>query len=102
MRAVESLKPLGSGFASMKIGSKTMIRSIPKELNVDQSTVLEAIQVLGYVTVSMLMANLQWGRARATAVLRDLQEDSMVWVDLQSEETEYWSPAAIQDISATG
>ena len=74
-----------------------MIRSVPKELNTDQSTVLEAIQVLGYVTPSMLQLNLSWERARVMAVLDDLVADSLVWVDKQAGETEYWSPASIHD-----
>lgn len=95
LRAVESLKPLGSGFAVINLGHKQMIRSVPKELNPDQSTVLEAIQIMGFVTVSMLQANLQWELARAAAVIGDLVTDSLVWVDEQSEEKEYWSPAAM-------
>ena len=75
-RAVDSLAPLGSCFSIMKIGHRSLIRSVPKELNTDQSTVLEAIQVLGYVTVSMLQLNLNWERPRA-----------------QAGENEYWSPA---------
>ena len=42
LRAVKSLKPLGSDFAIVIIGKQQMIRSVPKELNPDQSTVLEA------------------------------------------------------------
>lgn len=82
----------------MKLGAKQMIRSVPKELNTDQSTVLEAIQILGYVTVSMLQANLRWERARAVAVIEDLVTDSLVWVDAQAEEKEYWSPAFMHDV----
>lgn len=74
-----------------------MIRSIPKELSTDQSAVLEAIQVLGYVTVSMLQDNLNWERARAETVCKDLLADSLVWIDEQCEEAEYWSPASIQE-----
>lgn len=74
-----------------------MIRSVPKELNNDQAVVLEAIQVLGYVTVSLLQLNLSWARARAMAIVEDLVADSLVWVDLQADETEYWSPAAMQE-----
>lgn len=74
-----------------------MVRSVPKELNTDQSVVLEAIQVLGYVTVSMLQINLRWGRTRAVAVIDDLVADSLVWVDTQADETEYWTPTVIQD-----
>lgn len=92
LRAVESLKPLGPGFDVINIGSKQFIRSIPKELNTDQSRVLEVLQILGFVTVSMLQVNLQWKSARATTVVKDLLADSLVWIDAQAEEEEYWSP----------
>jgi len=97
LRAVKSLKPLGSGFSIVTVGRKQMIRSIPKELNTDQSKVLEAIQVLGYVTCSMLEDNLGWEQARAETVIEDLLGDSLVWVDLQAPEKEYWSPAFMND-----
>lgn len=97
LQAVKSLKPLGSGFSEITIGAKQMIRSIPKELNHDQSVVLEAVQVIGYVTISMLQINLRWGRLRARAVLNDLVEDSLLWVDTQGGETEYWTPSYIHD-----
>ncbi|EOD48941.1 uncharacterized protein LTHEOB_3931 [Neofusicoccum parvum] len=100
LRAVKSLEPLGSGFTIVKLGHKQMIRSIPKELNTDQSAVLEAIQVMGYVTVSMLQINLTWERARAVAAIEDLLADSLLWVDKQTEETEYWSPTFITDAPA--
>ncbi|KAL9129195.1 MAG: hypothetical protein Q9217_002299 [Psora testacea] len=97
LRAVKSLAPLGSGFAVVMVGSKQMIRSIPKELNTDQSTVLEAIQVLGYITCSMLEDNLGWEQARAETVIDDLLGDSLVWVDMQAQEYMYWSPAFLND-----
>jgi ESCRT-II complex subunit VPS22 len=69
---------------------------VPKELNPDQSKVLEVIQILGgAVTVSTLQANLAWERARAIAVMDDLVADSLVWVDGQAEEMEFWSPSAM-------
>ncbi|KAL8811545.1 MAG: hypothetical protein Q9200_001714 [Gallowayella weberi] len=95
LRAVKSLGPLGSGFSVVTLGSRQMIRSIPKELNTDQSTVLEAIQVLGYVTCSMLEDNLGWSNARSETVLQDLLADSLIWMDTQASETEYWSPASM-------
>ena len=58
---------------------------------------LEAIQLLGYVTVSMLQLNLGWERARARAVIDDLVADSLVWVDAQADEKEYWSPALMHE-----
>ncbi|KAJ6124889.1 hypothetical protein N7471_012206 [Penicillium samsonianum] len=92
LRAVRSLEPLGSGFSIVKVGSKQYIRSIPKELNTDQATVLEVIQVLGFVSVSMLRLNLKWEKARAQTVIDDLLADGLVWLDAQGPEKEYWSP----------
>lgn len=97
LHAVKSLQPLSSGFSILRVGKKQYIRSIPKELNTDQATVLEAIQVLGYVSISMLRVNLGWERARAKTVIEDLLADGLVWLDAQGEENEYWSPQNLLD-----
>ncbi|KAK2740210.1 hypothetical protein FQN57_006222 [Myotisia sp. PD_48] len=97
LRSVESLKPLGSGFAIVKVGNKLFVRSVPKELNPDQATVLEVIQLLGFVTVSMLQLNLEWEKARSKTVIDDLLADGLVWVDEQCPENEYWSPQKMLD-----
>jgi len=97
LRAVKALEPLGSGFSVITIANKQFIRSVPKELNTDQSTVLEVLQLLGSVTVSLLQVNLGWEKARAVTVLEDLLADSLVWVDLQCTESEYWSPQGLID-----
>lgn len=99
LRAVRSLEPLGSGFTIIKVGRKQFIRSVPKELNTDQATVLEVIQILGYITVSMLQANLNWEGARAKTVIDDLISDGLVWLDSQCEEDKYWSPQSLLDDS---
>lgn len=92
-RAVESLVPLGSGYKIVDIAGTKMIRSVPKELNTDQTVVLEALQVLGNVSVSLLIVNLGWEEIRCRTVVGDLCADSLVWVDMKSQEPEYWSPA---------
>ena len=99
LRAVKSLAPLGSGFSVIDIGSKQFIRSSPKELNTDQSTVLEVLSLLGNVTVSLLRDNLGWEKERALTVIEDLVAGSLVWVDMQCPEYEYWSP---QNLVADG
>lgn len=58
---------------------------------------LEVIQVLGFVTVSMLEINLKWEEARAKTVIDDLLADGLVWLDGQCEESEYWSPQNLLD-----
>ncbi|BFZ59374.1 ESCRT II complex subunit Dot2 [Saitoella coloradoensis] len=95
IRAVKTLQPLGKGIEIVTIGSTQMIRSVPRELSNDQATVLEAAQLLGFVSKSMLVVNLQWDHARASTVLDDLMSNSLVWVDDQGEELEYYSSALI-------
>ncbi|KAI1847804.1 hypothetical protein JX265_009232 [Neoarthrinium moseri] len=101
-RAVGTLKPLGGSYSVIKVGNKSYIRSVPKELNTDQSAVLEAVQVLGYVSVSMLMVNLRWTRARAQTAVEDLLGSGMLWVDKQAEEWEYWSPGFMLGAAGIG
>lgn len=98
VQSVKALGPLGPGFALVEIGKRQWIRSVPKELNTDQSTVLEAMEVLGYVTDSMLRDNLGWDKVRVQTVLNDLVSDSLVWIDTQAEETEYWTPSVIGNL----
>ena len=102
LKAVESLRPLGSGFSVVTIGNRTMIRSVPKQLNEDQSVVLGVLQDLGYLTVALLEDNFGWETERAQTVLDDLLTDSLVWLNEKGEdnkrlhEKEYWSPAGLE------
>lgn len=97
-RAVETLKPLGGSYAVVKVGRKEYVRSVPRELSGDQWSVVEAAQVLGYVSVSMLRDNLAWEAARCRTVIDDLVAEGMLWVDKQTRgEWEYWSPSFMVD-----
>lgn len=93
-RAVDALKPLGGSYAVVRVGRKgeEWVRSVPRELGGDQAAVLEAVQVLGYVSVGMLRDNLGWEGARARTVVEDLVGEGVLWVDKQAKgEWEYWS-----------
>ena len=69
-----------------------------KELGMDESQALEALQVMGYVTISILRDNMGWEQPRVSAVIDDLLADSLVWVDSQAAgEPEFWSPTFIRD-----
>lgn len=91
------MAPLGSSYSTPQIGTKVYVRSVPKELSTDQSAVLEAAQLLGYTSLSMIMLNLGWLRARAKTAIDDLVSESMLWVDKQAEEVEYWTPGSMLD-----
>lgn len=97
-RAVEMLRPLGGSYGIVCVGRKEYIRSVPRELSSDQAAVVEAAQVLGYVSVGMLRDNLGWESARCRTVIDDLVGDGMLWVDKQTGgECEYWSPSFMVD-----
>ncbi|KAF5008315.1 hypothetical protein FDECE_5416 [Fusarium decemcellulare] len=102
-RAVETLAPLGGAYAVVRVGRKEYVRSVPRELNDDQVAVVEAAQVLGYVSVGMLRDNLGWDRARARTVIDDLVAGGMLWVDKQTKgEWEYWSPGFMAETDGGG
>ncbi|KEY68993.1 hypothetical protein S7711_03300 [Stachybotrys chartarum IBT 7711] len=97
-RAVETLKPLGGSYAVVLVGRKEYIRSVPRELSTDQAAAVEAVQVLGFVSVGMLRDNLGWEAARCRTVIDDLVAQGMLWVDKQTGgEWEYWSPGFMVD-----
>ena len=97
-RAVETLKPLGGSYAVIKVGRREFVRSVPRELSGDQVAVVEAVQMLGYVSVNMLRDNLGWEKVRARTAIEDLVGEGMLWVDKQAGgEWEYWSPMFMVD-----
>jgi ESCRT-II complex subunit VPS22 len=90
---------LGPGLSVVTLPSgERYIRSIPKELNPDQATVLEIAGIAGFVSVGLLKMNLGWEDERSRSVLEELVSEGMVWVDDASEEREYWIPRGISEI----
>lgn len=97
-RAVASLAPLGGSYAVVRVGRRDYVRSVPRELGSDQSAVLEAAQVLGWVGVGMLVDNLGWKSARARTVIDDLVSQGLLWADYQAGgEWQYWTPSFMVD-----
>jgi hypothetical protein len=78
LRAVEALKPLGSGFAVIELGRRQMIRSVPKELNTDQTTVLEAIQVCVFSQQQSSICELTYSLGSGICYLFNASSESWV------------------------
>jgi ESCRT-II complex subunit VPS22 len=46
VRAIKTLKPLSGGYEVLQIGNRKLVRSVPKELDKDQSSLLLLAQVI--------------------------------------------------------
>lgn len=88
--AINRLSVLGNELTLVKIGHRIYIKSTRQELSQDQTIVLDTADVLGYVSVKLLMDNFQWKRIRAVERLEDLVGKGVLWVDDDGEERKFW------------
>ena len=99
LKAIELLKPLHAGYTIVKNGTKTYIRSVPRELDLDQSTLLSlAAEQGGRLIPSNVKRSTGWNDVRTMTALEDsVMREGMGWVDEQgsSGEKEVWLIAAV-------
>ncbi|XP_068920445.1 vacuolar-sorting protein SNF8 isoform X3 [Petaurus breviceps papuanus] len=99
IRAIKKLKALGTGFSIIPVGGTYLVQSVPAELNMDHTVVLQLAEKNGYVTVSEIKASLKWETERARQVLEHLLKEGLAWLDLQAPgEAHYWLPALFTDL----
>uniref|UniRef100_A0A4W3JHK4 Vacuolar-sorting protein SNF8 n=1 Tax=Callorhinchus milii TaxID=7868 RepID=A0A4W3JHK4_CALMI len=99
IRAIKKLKALGNGFSMIPVGGTYLVQSVPAELNMDHTVVLQIAEKNGYVTVSEIKASLKWETERANHVLEHLLKEGLAWIDRQSsEEPQYWLPALFSEL----
>ncbi|XP_010618619.1 vacuolar-sorting protein SNF8 [Fukomys damarensis] len=92
LRAIKKLKVLGSGFGIIPVGGTYLIQSVPAELNMDHTVVLQLAEKNGYVTVSEI-------RASCARPQEHLLKEGLAWLDLQAAgEARYWLPALFADL----
>jgi len=95
--AIKKLDVLGTGFRL--IGKRTddlIVQSVPSELSMDHTDVLEMAQKNGgCIDVSSVKTQLGWEIARVESVVHHLVHEGMAWVDDQAPGGQrwYWIPA---------
>lgn len=97
LAASKKLKIFGNGFAIVPIGrGKHLVQSVPGELSMDHTAVLQQASLSGnaHVSRSMLENELRWERERAQKALDHMVKEGLAWLDEQGEnETLYWFPS---------
>ncbi len=95
IRAIKKLKTLGNGFTLIPLGGeKYLVQSIPGELSMDQTVILQKAEAKGgQVSVSMLTKELSWDNDRSQRAIDRLLSDGLAWIDTQDQEILYWIPS---------
>ncbi|AQZ19045.1 SNF8 (YPL002C) [Zygosaccharomyces parabailii] len=95
-KSIDMLQSLDGGFEIFQIRGKKFLRSVPNELTGDQTKILEICSILGYASISLLHANLNWKSFRSRAVLNEMVANGLLWIDEQADaEALYWDPSWI-------
>lgn len=97
LASAKKLRIFGNGFGLVPIGQgKHLVRSIPGELSMDHTAVLQQAGLSGEarVSASLLEEKLHWERDRAQKSLEYMVKMGLAWLDDQGEnETLYWFPS---------
>ncbi|XP_057341966.1 vacuolar-sorting protein SNF8 [Microplitis mediator] len=97
LAAAKKLRIFGSGFSVLPIGrGKYLVQSIPGELSMDHTAVLQQTSITGngYASVSLLESELKWERDRAQKSLDHMVKLGLAWLDEQDDsEILYWFPS---------
>lgn len=89
--SLKHLNVMGDELQLVNIGNRKYIKSIPQDLDVDQSAILETADILGYVNVSILRDNFGWKKSRCQHAIDDLISNGILWVDIQkNHQPKYW------------
>ncbi|CCH43492.1 putative RING finger protein [Wickerhamomyces ciferrii] len=93
--SVNLLSKLNPEFKLIQIGSKFYIKNFNIELTNDQNMVLEAVNNIGYISVSILRDNFGWKLYRSQTILDEMIANGYLWLDIHNGESLYWDPAWI-------
>jgi len=102
-RAIGLLKPL-AGYSVIPIAGMEFVRSVPRELDTDQSTLLVvAADDGGRLTEAGLRRKTGWSDVRARQALEDaVMREGLGWVDEQGSERSVWLIAAVDFVDRGG
>nr|CAG4635599.1 EOG090X09XM [Artemia franciscana] len=99
LRAIKKMNVLRSGFSVIPLDGQRgryLVRSIPGELSLDHTVVLQQAKNSGFSSVNGLVTELGWNPVRAEKVLNELLRDGVAWIDTQGGDTKFWFPVLLK------
>lgn len=95
--AAKKLRIFGNGFSIVPVGKgRYMVQSVPGELSMDHTAVLQQAANFGngYVSISILQDQLHWEKERSEKALNHMVKEGLAWVDEQdTKEMLYYFPS---------
>mmetsp|Transcript_8391 Transcript_8391/g.12407 ORF Transcript_8391/g.12407 Transcript_8391/m.12407 type:complete len:239 (-) Transcript_8391:482-1198(-) len=85
-----------SGYELLTINNQRYLRSVPKALSNDHSSILAHVEgkKKGW-SLSELEKELQWTPSRIEHTINELLQDGYAWIEEKEEEFNYWFPSVI-------
>ena len=97
LKTLELLRPLHAGYSVHPVGSSFFVRSVPRELDTDQTLLLVvAADSGGRLTEELVQRKTGWSEVRCRTVLDDcVAREGLGWVDEQGSDRSIWLIAAV-------
>ncbi len=90
-RAVGKLDVLGGGYSVVATGRGKIVTSVPIELSLDHTRILDICGTKGYTTITEIRRDAGWPESRARKAVKFLLESEIAWVDEQTRgEPAFW------------
>ena len=81
-QAIKKLNKLGSGFQMIQVGNKTIVQSVPGELNRDHNQILSHAESQGgWLRSKDVEGKLGYSEDRVQQALQALLNEGQAWVD---------------------
>lgn len=91
LKAIEKLSVLGGGIRAIKSNDTYIIQSVPSELSMDSTVVMQQAQKNGgHVDINSLVRTLNWTQQRTEKILNEMVREGVVWLDKQAPGNNVW------------
>lgn len=103
LMAIRKLKTLGNGFELIAVGKTFLVQSVPGEMTLDHTTVLQQAEGPAFVSRILLKEKLGWEDERIQRALDYMVTEGLAWIDDHSPTNRlYWFPGLFVDGVPTG